>query len=70
MPKDFEQKMSREQLTKKLKSARKKIKSLEKRLDSDQEAREKLESTQTTLMFNLRRVLTKLNMRPEFPEKK
>lgn len=70
MPKDSQEKMTREELTKKLKSARKKIKSLEKRLDSAQEARGKLESTQATLMFNLRRVLVRLSLRPEFPEKK
>jgi len=70
MPKDSQEKMTREELTKKLRSARKKIKSLEKRLDSAQEVRDKLESTQANLMFNLRRVLVKLNMRPEFPEKK
>lgn len=70
MQKDSQEKMTREELTKKLKSARKKIKSLEKRLDSAQEARGKLESTQATLMFNLRLVLVKLNMRPKFPEKK
>lgn len=59
-----------EQLTKKLKSARKKIKSLEKELDFEREARKKLEKTQKILMFNLRRVLSKLDMRPEFTEKK
>ncbi len=70
MPKDSQEKMTREELTKKLKSARKKIKSLEGRLDSAQEVRDKLESTQATLMFNLRRVLVRLSMLPEFPEKK
>jgi septal ring factor EnvC (AmiA/AmiB activator) len=59
-----------EQLTKKLKSARKKIKSLEKELDFEREARKKLEKTQKILMFNLRRVLSKLDMCPEFTENK
>ncbi len=70
MPKDSQEKMTREELTKKLKSARKKIKSLERRLDTAQEARHKLELTQANLKLNLRRVLVKLNMRPKFPEKK
>jgi len=57
---------------KKLKGARKKIKRLESEFASEQEARKaleervsKLERGQGTLMFNLRRVFKKLDMKPK-----
>lgn len=63
-----------EELTKKLKAARKKIRLLESELDSGREARKELEakvksldSSQQNLMFNLRRVLTEMNMKPARP---
>ncbi len=61
--------MGMDELTKKLKSARKRIKLLEKRLDSAQEASDRFEKRQDNLMFNLRRALKELKMKPEFPKK-
>lgn len=64
-----------EELTKKLKATRKKVRALEAELDSDREARKSLEdkvksldSTNQTLMFNLRRVLKKMDMTPSRPK--
>ena len=63
------------ELTKKLKSARKRLRALERDLGSEiasneklEERVKKLEGTQNTLMHNLRRVLSEMKLRPEFPK--
>ena len=67
--------LSNEELTKKLKATRKRVRALEEKLGSEREARKSLEekvksldSTNQTLMFNLRRVLKKLDMNPSRPK--
>ncbi len=62
---------NQEKLTSKLKSARKKIRQLESDLDSERGARKSLEervdridNIQENLMFTLRNVLKKLDMKP------
>lgn len=66
---------SQEELTKKLKASRKRIRTLESELGSEREARkdlekkvESLDSRQQTLMFNLRNVLVKMGMKPARPK--
>ncbi len=68
--------MNPSELTKRLRAARKKIRALERDLGSVTASNEALEgkvdkltSTQETLMHNLRRVLSKLDLRPEFPKR-
>ena len=67
--------LSNEELTKKLKATRKRVRGLEEKLGSEREARKSLEekvksldSTNQTLMFNLRRVLKKMDMNPSRPK--
>ena len=75
MPKQVIPPLSPEQLTKKLRVARKKIRELEGGLSFEREARaalekrvKELESTQGNLMFHLRRAFKKLGMKPEQPK--
>lgn len=74
MTQEKEEVLSPAQLTKRLRSMKKKLRDLKKSSTTDTDSIEALEnrvdemaSTQNTLMHNLRRMMRKLDMKPERP---
>jgi len=71
MTQEKEEVLSRAQLTKKVRSLKKKLRELKKSADISVEVLEKrvadMTRTQETLMHNLRRVMRELDLKPERP---
>jgi len=71
MTQEKEEVLSRAQLTKKVRSLKKKLRELKKSADTSVDELEKrvadMTRTQETLMHNLRRVMRELDLKPEHP---